>query len=97
MTPFRRLLVVVLLAVGVLGQSGQLVENIITSIAEFYSANLGEETKKGMRMAVQRGSWPYFPLPPPPCRRRRGQPHRGSEQNRNATVDPGSGTPRTAA
>lgn len=29
--------------------SGQLVENIMASIAQFYPANLGEETKKGMR------------------------------------------------
>src|SRR5262249_8764949 len=33
--------------------SGQLVENIMASIAEFYSANLGEEVKKGMRMLVE--------------------------------------------
>jgi site-specific DNA recombinase len=31
--------------------SGQLVEHIMASIAEFYSANLGEEVKKGIRGA----------------------------------------------
>ena len=41
--------------------SGQLVENIMASLAEFYSANLGEETKKGMRMMVERGGWPHRP------------------------------------
>lgn len=41
--------------------SGQLVENIMASIAEFYSANLGEEVKKGMRAKVERGGWPHKP------------------------------------
>lgn len=41
--------------------SGQLVENIMASIAQFYSANLGEEAKKGMRMLVQKGGWPHKP------------------------------------
>ena len=41
--------------------SGQLVENIMASIAQFYSANLGEETKKGMRMMVEKGGWPHRP------------------------------------
>lgn len=41
--------------------SGQLVENIMASIAQFYSANLGEEAKKGMRMLVQKGGWPHRP------------------------------------
>jgi DNA invertase Pin-like site-specific DNA recombinase len=41
--------------------TGQLVENIMASIAQFYSANLGEETKKGMRMMVERGGWPHRP------------------------------------
>ena len=41
--------------------TGQLVENIMASIAEFYSANLGEEVKKGMRMMIQRGEWPHQP------------------------------------
>lgn len=41
--------------------TGQLVENIMASIAEFYSANLGEEAKKGMRMLVQKGGWPHRP------------------------------------
>lgn len=41
--------------------SGQLVENIMASIAQFYSANLAEETKKGMLQLVQRGGWPWKP------------------------------------
>lgn len=41
--------------------SGQLVENIMASIAQFYSANLGEEVKKGMRVMIQRGEWPHLP------------------------------------
>lgn len=41
--------------------TGQLVENIMASIAEFYSANLGEEVKKGMRIVVQKGGWPHVP------------------------------------
>jgi DNA invertase Pin-like site-specific DNA recombinase len=51
--------------------SGQLVENIMASIAEFYSANLGEEVKKGMSAKVQRGEWPH--LPPRGYRMQRGQ------------------------
>ena len=39
--------------------SGVLVENIMAAIAEFYSANLGQETKKGMQMSVERGGWPH--------------------------------------
>ncbi len=41
--------------------SGQLVENIMASIAQFYSANLGEEVKKGMRQRVMKGGWPHRP------------------------------------
>jgi DNA invertase Pin-like site-specific DNA recombinase len=41
--------------------SGQLLENIMASIAQFYSSNLGEEVKKGMKMLVQRGGWPHKP------------------------------------
>lgn len=41
--------------------SGQLLENIMASIGEFYSSNLGEETKKGMRMKVEKGGWPHSP------------------------------------
>jgi hypothetical protein len=41
--------------------SGQLVENIMASIAQFYSANLAEEVKKGMRMLVEKGGWPHLP------------------------------------
>jgi len=41
--------------------SGQLVENIMASIAQFYSANLAEEVRKGMRQKVLRGGWPHQP------------------------------------
>jgi DNA invertase Pin-like site-specific DNA recombinase len=41
--------------------SGQLVENIMASIAQFYSANLGEEVRKGMRQKVLKGGWPHRP------------------------------------
>ena len=38
------------------GPVGQLMENIIASISEWYSANLGEEIKKGAHAKVQRGA-----------------------------------------
>jgi len=41
--------------------SGQLVEHIMASLAEFYSANLGEEVRKGMRQKVRQGGWPHKP------------------------------------
>jgi site-specific DNA recombinase len=41
--------------------SGQLIENIMASLAQFYSANLSEEVKKGMRQKVLRGGWPHKP------------------------------------
>jgi site-specific DNA recombinase len=41
--------------------SGRLVENVIASIAQFESANLSEETKKGMRQRVLQGGWPHKP------------------------------------
>ena len=41
--------------------SGQLVENIMAAIAEFYSANLADEVKKGMRQKVLKGGWPHKP------------------------------------
>jgi site-specific DNA recombinase len=41
--------------------TGQLVENIMASIADFYSANLGEEVKKGMTAKIRRGEWPHLP------------------------------------
>lgn len=41
--------------------SGQLLENIMASIAQFYSGNLGEEVRKGMRMKVAQGGWPHQP------------------------------------
>lgn len=37
---------------------GHLLEHIMAAMAEFYSANLSEETKKGMRMAFEEGGWP---------------------------------------
>jgi DNA invertase Pin-like site-specific DNA recombinase len=39
--------------------SGELVENIMASIAQFYSANLGDEARKGMRQKVLNGGWPH--------------------------------------
>ena len=39
--------------------SGKLVEGILASIAEFYSANLSSEVKKGMRQMVKQGGWPH--------------------------------------
>jgi len=41
--------------------SGQLVEHILASMAEFYSANLSEEVKKGMRQKILQGGWPHRP------------------------------------
>jgi DNA invertase Pin-like site-specific DNA recombinase len=41
--------------------SGELIENIMASIAQFYSANLSEEVKKGMRQKVMHGGWPHRP------------------------------------
>jgi len=41
--------------------SGQLVENIMASIAQFYSANLADEVRKGMRQKVLKGGWPHQP------------------------------------
>lgn len=31
----------------------------MASIAQFYSANLGEEARKGMRQMVLKGGWPH--------------------------------------
>jgi site-specific DNA recombinase len=39
--------------------SGMLVEHIMAAIAEFYSANLSDEVKKGMRQKVLKGGWPH--------------------------------------
>jgi site-specific DNA recombinase len=39
--------------------SGQLVENTMASIAAFYSANLGQETKKRMSQKARSGGWPH--------------------------------------
>ncbi len=41
--------------------SGELVENIMASIAQFYSANLADEVRKGMRQKVLKGGWPHLP------------------------------------
>jgi DNA invertase Pin-like site-specific DNA recombinase len=41
--------------------SGELVENIMASIAQFYSGNLSEEVRKGMRQKVLKGGWPHLP------------------------------------
>jgi site-specific DNA recombinase len=41
--------------------SGQLVENIMASIAQFYSENLATEVKKGMQQLVRNGGWPHLP------------------------------------
>src|SRR5262249_5030264 len=40
---------------------GQLMENIMASMSEWYSANLGEEIKKGAHAKLQRGEWPAGP------------------------------------
>lgn len=41
--------------------SGRLLENVMASVAEFESANLSDETKKGMRQKVLQGGWPHRP------------------------------------
>jgi site-specific DNA recombinase len=41
--------------------SGRLLENVMASIAQFESANLSDETKKGMRQKVLEGGWPHRP------------------------------------
>ena len=38
--------------------SGKLVEGILASIAEFFSANLSTEVKKGMQQKAKQGGWP---------------------------------------
>ena len=38
--------------------SGRMVEGILASIAEYYSANLSNEIKKGMHQKVKMGGWP---------------------------------------
>lgn len=37
--------------------SGKLIENIMASLAEFYSANLSTEVKKGLLQKVKQGGW----------------------------------------
>jgi site-specific DNA recombinase len=39
--------------------SGRMVEGILASIAEYYSANLSNEIKKGMRQKIKMGGWPW--------------------------------------
>jgi site-specific DNA recombinase len=41
---------------------GNLLENIIASISEWYSANLGEEVKKGSMAKLKKGEWPTKPM-----------------------------------
>ena len=41
--------------------TGRLLENIIASISEWYSGNLGEEIKKAALVKLQRGEWPQRP------------------------------------
>ncbi len=41
--------------------TGRLLENIIASISEWYSGNLGEEIKKVALAKLQRGEWPHRP------------------------------------
>ena len=40
---------------------GHLLENIIASISEWYSANLGEEIKKSNMEKLRQGEWPHRP------------------------------------
>ncbi|GFP40476.1 recombinase family protein [Candidatus Hakubella thermalkaliphila] len=40
---------------------GHLLENIIASISEWYSANLGEEIKKANLAKLKKGEWPHKP------------------------------------
>ena len=40
---------------------GRLLENIIASISEWYSANLGEEIKKAAQAKLMKGEWPQRP------------------------------------
>src|SRR5262249_3785442 len=40
---------------------GQLMENILASISEWYSANLGEEIRKGNLAKLSKGEWPHRP------------------------------------
>src|SRR5207244_1989301 len=60
--------------------SGQLVENIMASIAQFYSANLADEVRKGMRQKVLKGGWPH--LAP------RGYIHVHDDQEGSTRVEP---------
>lgn len=58
--------------------SGRLLENIMASIAQFESANLSEETKKGMRQRVLTGGWPHRAPRGYVTVRRTDMPNRGS-------------------
>ncbi len=55
--------------------SGRLVEGIHALMAEFYSANLSTEVKKGMRKKVQLGGWNHrAPLGYMKCQGTSGRP-----------------------
>ena len=41
--------------------SGHFMENVLASVAQFYSENLADEVKKGMRQKVLKGGWPHLP------------------------------------
>ncbi len=69
--------------------SGKLVEGILASIAEFYSANLGQEIRKGMDQKAAQGGWPVrapFGVPKRPSRRP-GTPRRVRSRARPAGTD----------
>ena len=40
--------------------SGQMVEGIMAVLAQFYSANLAQEVKKGLRAKLESGGWPHM-------------------------------------
>lgn len=41
--------------------SGQLLENIMAALAQWYSQNLSGEVRKGMEVLVSKGGWPHKP------------------------------------
>lgn len=58
--------------------SGRLVEGIHALMAEFYSANLAMETRKGMGQKAKKGGWPYTaPVGYTNIREERGEGKRG--------------------
>ena len=66
--------------------SGQLLEGIIECIDEFYSANLGQDVKRGMRENAQRG---FFNGSRPPYGLRRVPVQDGPKTRYKLTPDPG--------